>query len=459
MEERAFERLKEAFCTAPMLKQPNPDLPFEVEVDASEAGVGAVLIQRDPQTGRRHPCAYFSRKLSAAERNYEVGERELLAMKLALEEWRHWLEGARHPFLVLTDHKNLEYLQSGKRLSARQARWALWFARFTFCVSYLPGKRNTKADALSRQFGPPESQEQTSPILNPACFVATLTWGLEERIKAENEQRRVPPECPPGRLYVPRVLRPELLLWVHAQSGTGHPGIGTTQRLIACRYWWPGWRREVQGFVESCTDCAQCKDPNQAPSGLLQPLPVPNRPWSHIAMDFITDLPRSGGKTVILTIVDRFSKMCRLVARAKLPTATELSEVLIHELFRFTGILEDLVSDRGPQFASQVFREFCGKLNILLSLTSAYHPQSNGLAERTNREVAKAVRLLVRSDPAKWAQVLVWVEYSINSRVNPVTKLSPFQCVLGFQPPLFPWDAPGSSVPSVETWYRDSRRA
>uniref|UniRef100_A0A3B3QSA7 Integrase catalytic domain-containing protein n=1 Tax=Paramormyrops kingsleyae TaxID=1676925 RepID=A0A3B3QSA7_9TELE len=176
-------------------------------------------------------------------------------------------------------------------------------------------------------------------------------------------------------------------------------------------------------------------------------------------MDFITNLPRSAGKTVILTIVDRFSKMCRLVPLPKLPSASELAETLIQELFRFTGIPEDIVSDRGPQFASRVFREFCRKLNITLSLTSAYHPQSNGLAERTNREVSKALRLLIRSDPTKWMPHLVWAEYSLNSRVSPVTNLTPFQCVLWFQPPLFPWDAPAGTVPKVEAWYRESQGA
>uniref|UniRef100_A0A3B3SBH5 Gypsy retrotransposon integrase-like protein 1 n=1 Tax=Paramormyrops kingsleyae TaxID=1676925 RepID=A0A3B3SBH5_9TELE len=459
VEEQAFDRLKRAFCTAPILKQPRPELPFEVEVDASESGVGAVLIQRDPETGRRHPCAYFSRKLSSAERNYDVGDRELLAMKLALEEWRHWLEGARHPFLVLTDHRNLEYLQSAKRLSARQARWAHWFSRFSFRVSYLPGEKNRKADALSRQYDPPENEDRTVPILDPSCFVSSITWGLEERIRLENENGVAPSGCPPGLRYVSRAHRLPLLNWIHSQPGTGHPGVSATQRLVSRRYWWPRWQQEVRAFVDSCPECARNKSSNLSPAGLLQPLPVPSRPWSHVVMDFITDLPRSAGKTIILTIVDRFSKMCRLVPLPKLPSAAELADVLIQELFRFTGIPEDIVSDRGPQFASRVFREFCQKLNITLSLTSSYHPQSNGLAERTNREVSKALRLLVRSNPAKWTSHLVWAEYSLNSRVSPITALTPFQCVLGFQPPLFPWDAPVGTVPKVDAWYQESQSA
>ncbi len=129
----AFNMLKHTFTSAPLLVHPSPKLPFWSphpspkleEVDASTTGVGAVLSQQQGTPPKLHPCAFFSRKLSPVERNYDIGNRKLLAIKLALEEWRHWLEGAAHPFLVLTDHKNLQYLREAKRLNPRQARWAL----------------------------------------------------------------------------------------------------------------------------------------------------------------------------------------------------------------------------------------------------------------------------------------------------------------------------------------------
>ncbi|XP_032882245.1 uncharacterized protein LOC116976461, partial [Amblyraja radiata] len=119
--ETAFMRLKRSFSSAPILVHPDPSLQFVVEVDASGVGIGAVLSQKSPTDGRLHPCAFLSKKLSPAERNYDVGNRELLAVKTALEEWRHWLEGTKQPFLVWTDHKNLEYIKSAKRLNSRQA--------------------------------------------------------------------------------------------------------------------------------------------------------------------------------------------------------------------------------------------------------------------------------------------------------------------------------------------------
>lgn len=123
----AFSKLKRLFTSAPVLNQPDPAQQFVVEVDASDMGVGAVLSQRRGLDSKLHPCAFFSRRLTPAERNYDMGDRELLAVKMALEEWRHWLEGSELPFVVWTDHKNLAYIQSAKRLNSRQARWSLFF--------------------------------------------------------------------------------------------------------------------------------------------------------------------------------------------------------------------------------------------------------------------------------------------------------------------------------------------
>jgi hypothetical protein len=130
-----------------MLAHPDPSLMFIVEVDVSEAGIGAVLSQRSGTQPKLRPCAFFSKKLNPAERNYDVGNRELLAVVKALKAWRHWLERAKHPFLIWTEHRKLEYIRVARRLNPRQARWAMFF---TF--SYRPGSQNAKADTLSRLY-------------------------------------------------------------------------------------------------------------------------------------------------------------------------------------------------------------------------------------------------------------------------------------------------------------------
>lgn len=150
--EVAFQKLN-SFVSAPVLMLPDPKQQFVVDVDASNLGAGAVLSQCSKRDDKLHPCAFLSRRFSSAKRNYSIGDRELLASKLALEEWRHWLEGAELPFLVWTDQKNIEYLRTTKRLNPRQARRALFFSCLNFTISYRPGSKNTKPSALSRLTG------------------------------------------------------------------------------------------------------------------------------------------------------------------------------------------------------------------------------------------------------------------------------------------------------------------
>lgn len=149
----AFRELKQRFTTAPILHYPDSSLPFIVETDASNVGIGAVLSQRQGSPAKMFPCTFYSHKLNSAERNYDVENRELLAMMMAFKEWHHWLEGAKHPFTILTDNRNLECLKTAKRLNPRQARWSMFFSRFNFTVSNRLGPKNGKADRLSQQRG------------------------------------------------------------------------------------------------------------------------------------------------------------------------------------------------------------------------------------------------------------------------------------------------------------------
>ncbi|KAK3516193.1 hypothetical protein QTP70_005692 [Hemibagrus guttatus] len=201
----AFQQLKNSFTTAPILCHPDPDRPFVVEVDASSSGLRAVLSQQHADPGRVHPCAFYSRKLTTAEVNYDVGNRELLAIKAELEEWRHWLEGARHPIQVLTDHRNLEYLRGAKRLNPRQARWALFFNRFWFTVSYLPGSKNGKADTLSWQSEGDGDPRQPDLMLPATALLAPVRWDLMCEIQRAHAEEPPPANCPPRRLFVPPV--------------------------------------------------------------------------------------------------------------------------------------------------------------------------------------------------------------------------------------------------------------
>ncbi|KAK3518249.1 hypothetical protein QTP70_034616 [Hemibagrus guttatus] len=311
--ELAFNKLKCRFTSAPILILPNPEIPFTVEVDASDVGVGAVLSQRGADN-KLHPCAFLSHRLTPTERNYHVGDQELLAVKLSLEEWRHWLEGAKHPFQVLTDHKNLEYIQQAKRLNPRQARWSLFFNRFQFILSYRPGSKNLKPDALSR------------------------------------------------------------------------------------------------------------------------------------------------GNTVIMVIVDRFSKAARFVPLPKLPTAKETADLIITYVFRVFGIPQDIVSDRGPQFSSRFWRAFCQSLGASVSLSSGFHPESNGQTERLNQDLETTLRCMAANNPSSWSSFVMWAAYAHNTLRSSATGMSPFECQFGYTPSLFPEQEVETAVPSAQQFVKRCRQ-
>uniref|UniRef100_A0AAQ4RV13 Gypsy retrotransposon integrase-like protein 1 n=1 Tax=Gasterosteus aculeatus aculeatus TaxID=481459 RepID=A0AAQ4RV13_GASAC len=312
------------------------------------------------------------------------------------------------------------------------------------------GSRNGKADALSRVFArTEETRARTETILPRSLVVGAVVWRIEEEVKTALRSQPGPGNGPPGRLFVPEPLRSAVLQWAHASRIACHPGVARTMALLRRRFWWPAMGKDTQGFVAACPVCARNKGTNRPSAGLLHPLPIPRRPWSHLALDFVTGLPLSEGNTVVLTVVDRFSKFAHFVPLPKLPSATQTAAILVKEVFRIHGLPRDIVSDRGPQFTSAVWKAFCTAIGATASLSSGFHPQSNGQAERANQKMEATLRCLVSSNPTTWSSRLPWAEYAHNTLPTAATGMSPFQCLYGYQPPLFPSQEKEIAVPSV----------
>lgn len=234
-----FAKLKTMFTYSPILSHPDPSCQFIVEVDASDTEVCAVLSQRDAVEQKLYPYAFFSRWLSPAEASYDVFNRELLAVVLTLQKWRHWLEGSTLQFVVWIDHQNLEYQCSAKRLNSRHARWGLFLGCFIYTLTYRPGSQNMNPGPpllpiLAGPHGP--GLQSHSP---PSLHHGSCKWQVEERV---HEAKRTVPtltEMAPNTLFGPEPTRSEVLQWGHSSRLACNPGFARTIHFIQRCFWWP----------------------------------------------------------------------------------------------------------------------------------------------------------------------------------------------------------------------------
>jgi len=478
----AFDALKVALSTAPVLRVYNQALPITVQTDACDAGLGAVLLQDG------HPVAYASRKLHVHERAYSVQEKEGLAIVFAVRKWEHYLRGVE--FRLETDHKSLVYLKTSKDPTHRIARWLDLLANYAYVPVYRPGETNGTADALSRlavvsAADPPAAPVAlavvtSSPVVD-ASLVADIKAGYDddnyfapvaaallrdEPIKKGYAQRVSYFSARDGllfftshgesRLAVPNVkrVRDALLAEAHAAPMAGHLGMEATYRAMTARFFWPRMARQVERFVAGCDPCQRTKAVHGAAPGLLRPLPTPARPWDVIGIDFVTDLPVSAGYDAFLTVTDHFSRMVHVIPTTKTVTASESADLLVRHVVRLHGLPLAIVSDRDPRFTSELWQALFESLGTELRMSTADHPQTNGLTERMNGLVLQLIRTCCIDHPHSWAYKLPLLEFAINSHASSATTVSPFQACYGYAPRM-PLDLLAANNTSMPMGLRD----
>ncbi|KAF7762581.1 hypothetical protein Agabi119p4_9174 [Agaricus bisporus var. burnettii] len=291
--------------------------------------------------------------LSEAERNYEIYDKELLAIIKALKLWRHYLLDAKEQFEIWTDHENLKYFREPQKLNARQARWYLMLQEYDFLLRHIPGKTNTKADILSRIIKPDISEDNKNVemfkdkiftrefredvsnyeemvLLNRRFEVSADQKILEDIRSSKRRETMVLQEMKKqpekvwesegiifrqGRIYVPeeKELRDRILYDHHYPPDIGHPGQHRMLELLKRTFWWPTIKTDIRGYIRGCDMCQKNKTIRRPDHIPLNPLPIPDKPWEEISIDMIGPLPKSKEKDAIIVIVDRFSKMIHLV--------------------------------------------------------------------------------------------------------------------------------------------------
>jgi len=459
-QDSAFKALKRALSSAPVLMVPDPHRDFVVETDASGFAVGAIVSQEDDR-GRLRVVAYASRKMTGPETRYPVHNKELLAIRYAFGKFRHYLHGPH--VKVMTDHQALKYITTQPHLDDQQNRWMGFLQQFDFEIVYRPGAQNTAADALSRS---PQFLSALSTSGLDASVVAKFESGYKSDAFFNKVVQALTTDDAPNpdvvsvkhryrmngsllylteggaeRLCVPddRALRTQILHDCHDSPVSGHPGFERTYELIHRRFYWPSMDVTIRRYVNSCDSCQRTKPRTTASKDVLHPLDIPRGIWESVSMDFITHLPvTTNGFDSIFVVVDRLSKMAHFIPALVTDTAVDSAKRFFQSVFRLHGLPLDIVSDRDPKFTGNFWRALTEFLGIKLSMSTAYHPQSDGQTERTNRTLEQFLRHYVNFAQDNWDEFLTPAEFAYNNAVHTSIGMSPFEFCSGRKPMSFP---------------------
>jgi transposase InsO family protein len=241
------------------------------------------------------------------------------------------------------------------------------------------------------------------------------------------------------QIFVPddRALKKALLHRFHDAPLAGHFGTERTLELIGRHYHWVGIEKDVAQYVKRCKECQWSHVKRHKPYGKHKSLETPDIPWTDLAMDFVTDLPPSKGRQgvydAVLVIIDRFTKMALYVPTTKKATAEELADIFLERIIPLAGVPQSIISDRGPQFTSLLWQEFCVALQIKRKLSTAFHPQSDP-AERQHQNLKDYLRIFCDEEQGNWARLLPMAEFAYNDSVHSATGETPFFLMYGFHP-------------------------
>ena len=459
--------MKDKLTTAPVLPLLEGPDGYVIYCDASGVGLGCVLMQHGKV------IAYASRQLRKHEKNYPTHDLELAVVVHALKIWRHYLYGVHVD--IYTDHKSLQYIFKQKELNLRQRRWLELLKDYDVDILYHPGKANVVADALSRKsMGSltdvqPEGRDMVREIQRLSSLGVHLAnsedSGVSIREVAESsiidevkrhqykdpilaqyrdaalQKEKTPFKVTPdgvlryeGRLCVPDIagLRRQVMGEAHSARYSIHPGSTKMYHDLRCLYWWDGMKKDIAEFVAQCPNCQQVKIEHQKPGGLLQEIEIPTWKWEMINMDFITGLPRTQRKyDSIWVIVDRLTKSAHFLPVRTTYSAEDYARLYVREIVRLHGVPTSIISDRGAQFTANFWRSFQKGLGTQVNLSTTFHPQTDGQAERTIQTLEDMLRACIIDFKGSWDDHLPLIEFAYNNSYHSSIQMAPYEALYG----------------------------
>lgn len=473
--EGAFQCLKSALISAPLLRYPIYTKPYILYVDTSQKGVGAILSQIQPLSlfankntdgaEEEFVVSYFSCHLTDKEAAYSASEKECYGLIRSIKHFFHYLYGTE--FTVYTDHAALTYLQTKSVLTnPRLQRWSLFLQDFNFKIIYKKGSTHQNADALSRA---------------PVNYISS-TYKVDDFIKAQQEDsfckivlsnlEKNPPEGTPGddasnnmeataeppafhftksgllvnsegKVVVPNSLQKEILEITHNHFSQGaHFGFHRTLGTLKTKYWWSSMRNDVKEFVAACLLCARRKQ-KIMPKAPLQPIPTANYIMEICSSDILGPLPESRrGNRYVLLFREFMTKYMFGIAMKDQRADTVVRKSIKH-IFLKEGFPSIIITDGGANYQSKLNTSLLRHLGIKQIRITAYHAQANGSAEAGCKFLGDQITMHAHENREIWDDILPHSLYHYNNTPNSDTKDTPnylfrardLQTPIDLQPP------------------------
>lgn len=467
--QNSFDRLKKLLSSSPVLQVVCMDKPFRIEVDASDRGCGAVLLQPDDDPALPwHPLCFESKKYADSETKLPAQERELLGILHALRTWRCYVDGCPKGYTVFSDHLPLEYFRSKENPPSRLIRWINELELYAPNICYKPGKENIIPDILSRMdFNTTKSNPDVKPM-EPEYLYATWNhlpatlrsdWPLllipENRVKVKSAEikailnreekhfhvtanqvyRKVAIDANSGVKnvpFLPFAKRAETVSQYH--ESFGHAGYKTMLNMLLSRFWWPSLRLDIQQWLSTCPSCQINSRRGRVHRDEMHPLKVPTA-FDRWHLDFL-DLPMTlKGNRWLLIGVDYATNWC--VAKA-VPIASKeaVADFIYEEIVMNFGVMSEIVTDRGANFTSALVQEYVKRIGSKFKLTSAYHPRTNSKAERFNGVIKQMLRKYTNGALHRWDDFVHAALWACRVRIHSTTGFSPFYLTYGREPKL-----------------------
>ncbi|GJT95970.1 putative reverse transcriptase domain-containing protein [Tanacetum coccineum] len=369
-EENAFQLIKQKLCSAPILDLPKGSKDFMVYCDASHKGLGAVLMHREKV------IAYASRQLKVHKKNYTTHDLALGSVELNMRVEPLWVRA-----LVMTIGLDL----------------------------------------------PKQILEAQIEAQKPKNLVNEDVGGM---IKKDIPKEKLEPRadetlCLHGRSWLPcyGYLRSVIMHESHKSKYFIHLGSEKMYQDMKKLYWWPNMKADIATYVSKCLTCAKVKAEHQRPSGLLVQPTIPEWKWDNITMDFITKLPRpSQGFDTIWVIVDRLTKSAHFLPIRENDPLDKLARLYLNRIVARHGIPVSIICDRDGRFASNFWRSFQKALGTDISISTVYHPETDGQSERTIQTLEDMLRACVINFGKGWVKHLPlanWGSLTDWSRIDP----------------------------------------